>query len=175
MAQLTRLVIPAPYASPGADRLAELRGRLGQELEELSAELVSRADAAAPAAAAGRGAPADPLQQRVRLLGQLIAGLATADPALIWHDRAGFGSTVLLRDLQSGEESFVTLMVGELLEIEQNQVSLGSPLGQALLGRRAGDEPRVQTPRGVRRFRVLAVHTLPQSVGMAAAEPVGAA
>lgn len=162
-----------------SERVAEVRERLGRELEDLSNEvmlgmnrrLASRAAGAEPAAA-----PADAaVHRRIGLLGQLIAGLEAAEPGTLWDDRAGYGSTVFLRDLQSGEETFYTLMAGGLVDDEAGQVPLGSPLGRALLGCRPGDEPMVHTPRGPRQLRVFAVHTLPHSLGLAGPGPPGAA
>jgi transcription elongation factor GreA len=49
---------------------------------------------------------------------------------------------------------------GEKLEVEISSVggvSPESPLGQALMGRKAGDEVDVQAPRGAWRARILAV------------------
>ncbi|HEX2079805.1 MAG TPA: GreA/GreB family elongation factor [Longimicrobium sp.] len=168
--------------APGAEwneRVAELRERLGSELEELSNELMLGMNARLAGRAAG-GVPDEPprdgpVHRRIRLLGQLISGLEAAEPGTLWDERAGYGSTVFVRDLQSGEETFYTLMTGNRVDDEANQVPLGSPLGLALLGCRPGDEPVVQTPRGPRNLRVFAVHTLPQSLGMLDPGPGGAA
>jgi transcription elongation GreA/GreB family factor len=53
-----------------------------------------------------------------------------------------------------------TLMAGSLLDIDAGQVSLASPIGQALLGSRTGDVISVQTPHRLRRLRVRQVRTL---------------
>ncbi|HET8654763.1 MAG TPA: GreA/GreB family elongation factor [Longimicrobiaceae bacterium] len=152
---------------------AEIRARLGSELDHLTDELDTpvpeqgghpRHEAAYRASVESRRT----IQRRIRLLSQLIAGLPMVDPETISHDRAGYGSTVFLRNLDTGSELFYTLMAGELIDLDANQVSLASPIGQALQGCREGDEPTVETPHGRRRFRVLALQTLPRSLGMAA-------
>lgn len=171
MTQVTEIRRPRAAADEANARMAEMRERLESELEQVSAELAVRVPRG-PDSAESRRVATDPqmVRRHLRLLGQLIAGLATVDLRTVWDDRAGFGSTVFLRDLDSGEDAFYTLMVGDLIDLDAAQVSLESPLGQALLGGRAGDQPVVETPHGRRRFRVLAVHTLPQSLGMT--EPV---
>lgn len=154
-----------------SERLAEFRDRLGRELEDLSNEvmlgmnrwLAARAASGEPAEAPREG----PVHRRMRLLGQLIAGLEAVGPDTVWDDRAGYGSTVFLRDLDSGEETFCTLVAGGVVDDRAGQVALGSELGRALLGCRAGDEPVVETPERTRRLRVFAVNTLPQRLGMA--------
>ena len=163
-----------------SEQVAWLRDRLGSELRDLSDRQTSaladglRRTWGGQPHAAGEG-DREAVSRRIRLLGQLIAGLAAADPETLRADRAGYGSTVLARDLHTGEETFHTLVGGDLIDVDANQVSLASPLGQALLGCRAGDEVLVEAPRGTRRLRVVSVHTLAQSVGMADPAAPGAA
>lgn len=151
--------------------LEELRERLGSELERLAQEL-------SVTAPAGPGAHVDAavyrpqgerereIQLRVRRLGQFIAGLAKLDPKTLWYDRAGFGSLVELQNLGTKERISYTLVTGEVIDLDEDQVSLASPIGQALLGRKAGDRVAVDTPQGMKRFRILSVRTLPQVVGV---------
>jgi transcription elongation factor GreA len=151
--------------------LPELRERLGSELERLAREVTL----AVPADAAGDvevrvGRPAGErereIQGRVRRLGQLVAGLAGLDPGTLWYDRAGFGSSVVLQDLDTRERLSYTLVTEEMIDLDEDQVTLASPVGQAVLGRRAGERVAVATPQGKRRFRIVAVETLPQAAGM---------
>lgn len=58
-----------------------------------------------------------------------------------------FGATVVL---QSGARSMTVVFVGEdEIDPAVGRISLNSPLGKALLGRRAGETASVTTPRGV--------------------------
>lgn len=151
--------------------LLELRERLGSELERLAQELT----VAGPAGAAGdmevrvrqpAGAREREIQMRVRRLGQFVAGLAGLDPSTLWYDRAGFGSSVVLQNLDTRERVSYTLVTGEMIDLDEDQVTLASPIGQAVLGRRAGDRVAVDTPHGTRRFRIVSVETLPQAAGV---------
>ena len=68
-----------------------------------------------------------------------------------------FGATVKVIDEETDEEITYQL-VGELeADIKQGQISIGSPLGRALIGREAGDNAEVTTPNGVRYFEVIGV------------------
>lgn len=150
--------------------LIELKARLGNELDRLAHELTLLVPepSGASLAEAERARALErqkELQRHVRHLGQLMTGLVSADPETIWPDRAGYGSRIRLQNLTNGQEVTYTLMTGEVIDIDENQVSLGSPMGQALLGCRAGDEVTVCAPQGIRRFRVLSVITMPQMLG----------
>jgi transcription elongation factor GreA len=66
------------------------------------------------------------------------------------------GSTVRLRD-GAGGESRLQVVHGAEHDDVSSQVAADSPVGQALLGRRAGESVAVDTPGGGRRLTLLAV------------------
>ena len=68
-----------------------------------------------------------------------------------------FGSTVELRDEASGTEKTWTLVSSLEADPRAGKLSMDSPVAQALRGKRAGDVATVETPRGARAYRVLAV------------------
>jgi transcription elongation factor GreA len=70
-------------------------------------------------------------------------------------DVVAFGSTVTVADEESGREATWTLVGPTEADISNGKLSAESPVAKALMGRREGDEIEVQTPRGVRRQRVV--------------------
>lgn len=71
--------------------------------------------------------------------------------------RIVFGCIVELHD-ETSDQAVTYQIVGDLeADIEQGQVSLGSPIARALIGKEGGDEVEVATPGGLRRYRVLNV------------------
>jgi transcription elongation factor GreA len=85
----------------------------------------------------------------------------------------GYGAVVFVRDQDSGEERFYTLVAGDPTDLDASQVSLASTPGQALLGRRPGDEVEVETPYREVRLRVVTVPTLPRRLGLPATPAPG--
>jgi transcription elongation factor GreA len=75
-------------------------------------------------------------------------------------DRAGYGSRVWLRDLARNNEIEYKLVTSEEADAAQGLISTTSPIGRALLGRRGGDEVKVQTPAGTKEFEVLRLKTI---------------
>lgn len=67
---------------------------------------------------------------------------------------AGVGSTLVLRNLKSGGEVRYTLVSPSEVNPGQGKISVVSPVGKALLRRRAGEEVEVAAPAGVVRFRI---------------------
>ena len=72
-------------------------------------------------------------------------------------DEVAFGSTVEVEDEQTSKTLTYTLVSSTEASPGDGKLSMDSPVAGALLGRRAGDFARVQTPRGERRFKVVSV------------------
>ena len=70
-------------------------------------------------------------------------------------DRVVFGKTVLLYDLQTDEEVTYQLLGPYESDPDQGRISVTSPLGQALIGKTAGDEISVKTPGGIQEFEIV--------------------
>jgi transcription elongation factor GreA len=73
-------------------------------------------------------------------------------------DTAVFGRTVLLYDVQGEREVRYQLLGPYESEPEKGKISVTSPLGQALIGARAGDEISVKTPGGIQEYEVLEIN-----------------
>lgn len=93
-------------------------------------------------------------------LGLLLAGATAPNLATVRPEVAGFGSHVRVKDLGTGEMDTYHLMASEAMDLDQDHVSLESPLGAALLGRGVGSIVDVRTPVGLRRLKVMAVRSL---------------
>jgi transcription elongation GreA/GreB family factor len=141
---------------------ARLREQVAEKLERLSRLLMwhARQPAATEAAPAIDQAEIARAQQMVRFLGQIAAGWPHLPSDALPAKGAGFGSTVVVEDVErAGAEKF-TLMSSPILDLDAGHVSLASPIGQALLGARPGDMVVVDTPQRRRTVRVLGVRTL---------------
>lgn len=75
-------------------------------------------------------------------------------------------STVSFRDLVAGATHTVTLVYPREASIGERRISVLSPVGQALLGRRVGDTTTFAMPDGSRRLlRLLQLHYQPEAAG----------
>jgi transcription elongation factor GreA len=61
-----------------------------------------------------------------------------------------FGSKVLLENIDSGEEVEYRLVGPEESDIKEGRISVSSPLGKAILGKKPGDELTLIVPGGKR-------------------------
>ncbi|MCW5969997.1 MAG: transcription elongation factor GreA [Blastocatellales bacterium] len=102
----------------------------------------------------------DYVRARVRQLQVQAAKLSSIDTSRLPRDRASYGSTVVLRDVDRDSEITYRLVTPEESDIEQGLISTSSPIGRSLLNKQEGDEVRVQTPAGARTFEVVRLSTI---------------
>ena len=100
------------------------------------------------------------LNARIGFLQARIAELQRIDLNAVPRDRVGFGSTVHLCDRDSGEEKVYRLLAAEQVDTARGLISVGSPIGKSLMGKRPGDEVAVRTPGGAKAFRITKVFTI---------------
>jgi transcription elongation GreA/GreB family factor len=102
--------------------------RLRRELEELAER------------------PSDIGRRRDRVLVQVLESVDVVEPALV-DGRAGFGTRVTVDD--TGGRRIVYDLVGpDEADLAAGQISIASPVAQALLGKRAGDVAVLRRPKG---------------------------
>jgi transcription elongation factor GreA len=69
----------------------------------------------------------------------------------------GFGSRVEVEDLGSGKQTTYTLVSAPEAAPGEGKLSIDSPVGKALVGGRVGSAVKLETPRGVRELKILAI------------------
>lgn len=102
----------------------------------------------------------DYVRARIRQLQQQLAKLSSIDISRLPRDRASYGSTLALRDLNRDEEITYRLVTPEEADYEKGLISTSSPIGKSLLNKEEGDEVKVQTPNGVREFEIVKLTTI---------------
>ena len=158
--------------------LDEIRDRIENEIEtlirELNVELPDRINKAVELGDLRENAEYKSalerqqfVQARISHLQQRVNELSKIDVTAMPYDRVGFGSRVKLMDYGLGEEVEFTIVAGDFMDLDSGQVSLASPIGRGLTGAREGEEVTIALPVGDRKFKVLALQTLPQQLGVA--------
>ena len=97
---------------------------------------------------------------RLEYISRRLSELSDIDLETIPDDRIGFGSRVTLRDLEDDSTEVFTLAFGEHVDGERAEISMASPIGRALLGRRAGEEVSVTLPMGTVSYEIIEVFTI---------------
>ena len=100
------------------------------------------------------------VQARVSQLRQRLREISSIDVSQVPHDRAAYGSTVVLYDAERDEEVTYKLLTPEESDPAAGIISTTSLIGKSLMNREEGDEVKVQTPRGTRQFEIRRLTTL---------------
>lgn len=94
-----------------------------------------------------------------------LSGAKIMAPEDIHHAVVTMNSRVRLRDRVNGTELELTLTYPGQVDIRENRISVFSPTGLALLGRKAGAIIAWNTPAGLRQFEIMKVLFQPEAVG----------
>jgi transcription elongation factor GreA len=139
-------------------RLAELKGRRGEISERIA---TARADGDLKENADYHAARDDQglNEAEIRRLEERLASASVTDDADIPEDMVFLGARVRLRDTDDDSED-VYKLVGEStgrFDLDEIEVTAGSPMGEALMKARVGETVKVDLPRGTKRFEVLEI------------------
>jgi len=96
-------------------------------------------------------------------IGQLkkrMGDLGMLNLSKIPTDCAGYGSRIVVLDIQRSIEVHYQLVTSEEADAEKGMISTTSPIGKALLNRRVGEEVHVLTPAGTKEFEVVRLITI---------------
>jgi transcription elongation factor GreA len=98
-------------------------------------------------------------EAEIRRLEERLKSAKVADEKQVPKDVAFLGSVVRLRDVEDGSEDSYKL-VGEAtgrFDSDDVEVTVQSPMGEAMMKSRVGDVIKVDLPRGTKRFEVVEV------------------
>ena len=97
------------------------------------------------------------IESRVSELSFKLNNADVIDPETLSKDRAVFASRVLLENIDTGEGVEYQLVGPEESDINKGRISVASPLGRALVGRKPGDEITLQAPAGKRVYELVEI------------------
>lgn len=97
---------------------------------------------------------------RLAQLKRRLAQMSLINLNNIPKDRIGFGSKVVLFDVEREGEVAYKLVTSEEADVSKGLISTTSPIGRGLIGKKVGDTVRIATPNGMREFEVRALQTI---------------
>jgi transcription elongation factor GreA len=79
------------------------------------------------------------------------------DPDTLPKDRAVFGCTVMIENIDTGESIQYQLVGPDESNVEEGRISVTSPLGKSIIGKRIGDEILLRAPGGKRSYELVEI------------------
>jgi transcription elongation factor GreB len=96
------------------------------------------------------------IDRRIEYLRKRFDVLVVVRPGEVARDRVYFGASVLL-EAEDGSEVCYRLVGPDESDVATGAISVESPIGRVLVGKRAGDEVWVERPAGRTWFTVLEI------------------
>ncbi|MFC1962184.1 GreA/GreB family elongation factor, partial [Chloroflexota bacterium] len=133
--------------------IAELKKKRLEVIEEVrraAADKDFRENAPLAAAREEKGH----IEGRIMELEETLKTAAVIDKEAGLRRKVGIGGVVALQDLTSGEELTYRIVDPREIDPLQGKISLASPLGKALVGRREGEVVELAVPVGKMRYQI---------------------
>ena len=117
------------------DELRQLESELRNEIPQDLKIAVAMGDLSENAEYTAARNRQDIVRARIGNLRKRLADLSMIDISRLPHDRVGYGSTVALYDVDTGDDVTYKLVMSEDADIAHGKISTSSPVGRGLMGR----------------------------------------
>ncbi|MDA8650515.1 transcription elongation factor GreA [Flavobacteriaceae bacterium] len=97
------------------------------------------------------------LEMRISKLEEIVAGARLIDESQLDTSKVLVHSTVKLKNTANGMEMSYMLVAQSEADLKSGKISVDSPIGKGLLGKKVGEIAAIQVPNGVMNFEVLAI------------------
>ena len=94
------------------------------------------------------------MEARIRDMEHLLALAQVIDHKKLKSDKVIFGSTVTVKDLNSGQSKKYQLVGRYETDVKSGKIPISSPIAKALIGKKCGESIAVQVPRGLQEFEI---------------------
>jgi transcription elongation factor GreA len=160
--------IPAPREDAMSDRIPMTRkgyDKLKADLEQLEVEFSLASERVGAARAEGdlsenaeyHGARETQgmIQAKINLMRDKLNRATIVDTANVPRDEVAFGCTVVVKDLDFGDEESFTLVGAGEEDYDNGKILFTSPLAQGLVGHKKGAKVKVDVPAGTLSFEIV--------------------
>tara|TARA_B100001113_G_C20837539_1_gene503907 strand:+ start:208 stop:684 length:477 start_codon:yes stop_codon:yes gene_type:complete len=97
------------------------------------------------------------LEMKIAKLEDVLANARVLDSQNIDLSKVGVLTKVKLKNVANGATMTYSLVAEKEADIKQSKISVSSPIGKGLLGKKVGDIAEIQVPRGTMNFEVLEI------------------
>ena len=97
------------------------------------------------------------LEARINAIRDKLSRAVFIDPSQFPKDQVAFGCTVVVKDLDFGDNEEFTLVGAGEEDYDTGKILVTSPLAQGLNGKKIGDRVEITVPAGKLRFEVVEI------------------
>jgi transcription elongation factor GreA len=103
------------------------------------------------------------LEGKKAQLQQRLASFSLINLEKIPHDQVAYGSRVVVYDYSTEKEVEYKLVSAEESDVAKGLISITSPVGRSLVGKRVGDDVQIITPGGKKDCEIRSLVTIHES------------
>lgn len=97
------------------------------------------------------------LELKIAKLEQVVGNARVIDESSLDTSKVSILSTVRIRNKKNKMEVKYTLVSEEEADLKKNRISIKSPIGQGLMGKKVGEVAEVKAPAGTMEFEILEI------------------
>jgi transcription elongation factor GreA len=97
------------------------------------------------------------MEARINVLREKLSKAVIIDPRNLSTEEVAFGLTVVVKDLDFGDQEIFTLVGAGEEDYDCGKILFTSPLAQGLAGKKVGDRVEIVVPKGTLRFEILEI------------------
>ncbi len=97
------------------------------------------------------------LELKISKLEEIVSNARLLDEATVDTSQVSVLSVVTIKNKKNGQTMTYTLVSEEEADLKLGRISVGSPIGKGLLGKKAGDMATIKVPAGMLEFEVLEI------------------
>ena len=97
------------------------------------------------------------VETKIQQIQDRVARARVIDESDVDTDEVSILNTVKVKDLKRNKEYSYILVSAEEADIKQDKISLSSPVGQGLLGKKVGDVTEIEVPAGLLKYEILSI------------------
>lgn len=97
------------------------------------------------------------LEMKIAKLEEVIANARIIDESQLDLSKALVHSTVKIKNQANGAEMTYKLVAQSEADLKAGKISVDSPIGKGLLGKKVGETAEVQVPSGIMKFDILEI------------------
>jgi len=97
------------------------------------------------------------LEAKIAQLEVVVGNARIIDESTIDTSKVSILSKVKIKNSKNGMEFTYTLVAEEEANLKEQKISIDSPIGKGLLGKKPGDKAQIKTPGGMMEFEVLEI------------------
>lgn len=97
------------------------------------------------------------IDRRLRELDRILDGAQVVESMATDDGSIRFGATIKMRDIKTKREKTYQIVGDKEIDPLQGKISMKSPVGEALMGKKQGEQVQVQAPRGIITYEIVEV------------------